>query len=180
LRSLALRAIGLIDRFSGWSVNLVAVLLAPLVLANVVEVFMRYVLGAPTTWAADVTVMTYGALFMLGSAYAMYKGAHVRTDIFWDRYSVRAKGVIESLAYLLLFLPVMGIIFGISLDDLAYSWEIDERSTVGLWRPVLWPFRAVIPAAAALMFVQGVSELLKALWAAGTGEELLHRDKVLV
>lgn len=141
---------------------------------------MRYALGMPTTWAADVTVMMYGSMFMLGSAYAMLQAAHVRTDIFWDRFSVRAKGIIDSAAYLLLFLPVMVVIFAISIDDLALSWQIDERSAASLWRPVLWPFRAVVPAAAALMFVQGISELLKALWAAGTGQELIHREKVLV
>jgi TRAP-type mannitol/chloroaromatic compound transport system permease small subunit len=151
-----------------------------MILANVVEVFMRYLLDSPTSWAADTTVMSYGSLFMLGSAYAMYKGAHVRTDIFWDKFSVRTKGMIDSFAYVLLFLPVMGLIFAISIDDAYYAWSIDERSTASLWRPVLWPFRAVIPLAALLMFAQGISELLKALWAASTGTELVHREKILL
>ena len=180
MRSLALRAIGAIDRFTGSFVYIVALLLAPMILANVVEVVMRYLLGTPTVWAADVTVMTYGSLFMLGSAYALLKGAHVRTYIFWDRYSARTKGIIDSVAYVFLFLPVMGLIFGISIDDAVYAYSIDERSTLSLWRPIMWPFRAVIPLAAALMFAQGVSELLKALWTATTGEELVRRDKVLI
>jgi len=180
LRSLALRAIEVIDRFTGSFVHLVALLLVPLVLANVVEVIMRYVLGSPTVWAADVTVMAYGSLFMLGSAYAMLKGAHVRTDIFFDRFSARTKGIIDSIAYVFLFLPVMGLIFAISIDDLAYAYSIDERSTLSLWRPVVWPFRAVIPLAAALMLAQGVAELLKALWAAATGKELVRHDRVLI
>jgi TRAP-type mannitol/chloroaromatic compound transport system permease small subunit len=180
LRSLALRAIGAIDRFTSSFVYVVALLLVPLVLANVAEVVMRYLLGSPTVWAADTTVMAYGSLFMLGSAYAMFKGAHVRTDIFWDGFSERTKGIIDSVAYLFLFLPVMGLIFAISIDDAVYSYTIDERSTLSLWRPVMWPFRAVIPLAAALMFAQGVSELLKALWAATTGKELVRHEKVLI
>jgi TRAP-type mannitol/chloroaromatic compound transport system permease small subunit len=124
--------------------------------------------------------MAYGSLFMLGSAYAMLKGAHVRTDIFFDRFSARTKGIIDSIAYVFLFLPVMGLIFAISIDDLAYAYSIDERSTLSLWRPVVWPFRAVIPLAAALMFAQGVAELLKALWAVTTGKELVRHDKVLI
>ena len=99
---------------------------------------------------------------------------------FSSRHAVRTRGIIDSAAYALLFLPVMAAIFAISIDDLALSWSIDERSIASLWRPVLWPFRAVVPAAALLMFTQGVSELLKALWAAGTGTELVHRDKILV
>jgi TRAP-type mannitol/chloroaromatic compound transport system permease small subunit len=139
---------------------------------------MRYLLNSPTVWAADITVMTYGSLFMLGSAYALLKGAHVRTDMFWDRFSVRTKGQIDSISYLLLFLPVMAFILFISVDDFLYSYSINERSDLGLWRPIVWPFRAVIPLSALLMFVQGVSELLKSLWAARTGEELVHTEKV--
>jgi len=180
LRGVALRAIGAIDRFTGRFVYVVALLLVPLVLANVVEVVMRYLFGSPTTWAADMTVMSYGSLFMLGSAYAMFKGAHVRTDIFWNGFSERTKGIIDSVAYLCLFLPVMALIFAISIDDAVYAYTIDERSTLSLWRPVMWPFRAVIPLAAVLMFAQGVSELLKALWAATTGRELVRHDKVLI
>jgi len=180
LRTLALRVIRAVDGFTARFVHLVALLLVPMILANVVEVFMRYVLDSPTVWAADMTVMTYGSLFMLGSSYAMFKGAHVRTDIFWTGFSVRTRGVIDSTAYVLLFLPVMALIFAISIDDAIYAYSIDERSTLSLWRPILWPFRAVIPVAAVLMFAQGISELLKALWAASTGQELIHHDKILV
>jgi TRAP-type mannitol/chloroaromatic compound transport system permease small subunit len=74
----------------------------------------------------------------------------------------------------------MGLIFAISIDDAVYSFSIDERSTLSLWRPIMWPFRAVIPLAAALMFAQGVSELAKSLWAATTGTEFAHRDRVLI
>ena len=180
MRTLALRVIRAVDGFTARFVHLVALLLVPMILANVVEVFMRYLLDSPTVWAADMTVMTYGSLFMLGSAYAMFKGAHVRTDIFWTGFSVRTRGVIDSTAYVLLFLPVMALIFAISIDDAIYAYSIDERSTLSLWRPILWPFRAVIPVAAVLMFAQGISELLKALWAASTGQELIHHDKILV
>ena len=108
----------------------------------------------------------------------MLKEAHVRTDMFWDRYSDQTKGIVDSVSYLFLFLPVMGLIFTISIDDLIYAYSINERSTMSLWRPVLWPFRAVIPLAALLMFVQGISELLKALWAASTGEVLVRAEKI--
>ena len=47
---------------------LFVLVIIPLVFANVVEVFARYVLKSPTIWALDVTTMSYGALFMLGSA----------------------------------------------------------------------------------------------------------------
>src|SRR5262245_17257876 len=69
-----------IDTFTEWTGYLFVLLIIPLVFANVVEVFARYVLRAPTVWALDTTTMSYAALFMLGCALALLKGAHVRTD----------------------------------------------------------------------------------------------------
>lgn len=175
--SLAKRVIRVIDAFTGACIYVVMLLLVPLVLANVVEVLMRYVWQEPTVWAADTTVMTYGSLFMLGAAYTLREGAHVRTDIFWDRFSDRTKGLIDAISYLFLFLPVMAVLFIISIDDFLYAYSIGERSTLSLWQPILWPFRGVVPLAAALLFIQGISELLKSLWAASTGQVLVHHEK---
>jgi TRAP-type mannitol/chloroaromatic compound transport system permease small subunit len=178
MHTLVSRVVRVIDRLTSSYVYIVTLLLIPMILANVAEVSMRYGMGSPTTWAADATVMSYGSLFMLGSAYAMLRGAHVRTDIFFDRFSDRTKGIIDSISYLFLFLPVMGFIFVISFNNFLYAYSIDERSILSLWRPIIWPFRAVIPLSALLMFVQGISELLKALWAVFTGKEMVQRGKV--
>ena len=64
----------------------------PLVLAVAYEVIARYAFNAPTIWSFDVTYMLYGTIFMLGAAYALHKGAHIRTDFFFERWSVRTKG----------------------------------------------------------------------------------------
>lgn len=173
-----LGAIRTIDRITTVVGYLVALLIVPLILANAVEVFMRYFLRQPTIWATDVTVMSYGTLFMLGSAYALLKGAHVRTDMLWDNFSDRKKGIIDSIAFVVFFFPTMIILFFMSLDDFLYSWDIDERSTLASWQPIIWPLRAVIPLTALLLAVQGVSELLKAVWAARTGEALVHHEKI--
>jgi TRAP-type mannitol/chloroaromatic compound transport system permease small subunit len=170
--------IRIIDGITLWVGYVVALLLAPLVVANTIEVFMRYVVGQPTAWALEVTIYTYGALFMLGTAFAMLKGAHVRTDIFWEKFSERTKGIIDATAYGLLLLPSMALLFYVSLDKLVYAWSIDERSIYTVWQPPLWPLRAVVPAAAALLFLQGTSELMKNLWAVRTGETLVQRRKI--
>jgi TRAP-type mannitol/chloroaromatic compound transport system permease small subunit len=142
------------------------------------EVVARYLFNAPTIWAFDITYMMYGALFMLGAAYALHKGAHIRTDFFWEKFSTRRKGVIDSLSYLIFFFPSLLVLFFISLDDAFYSWTINETSDQTAWRPRLWPFRAVVPLACLLLLVQGISELLKSLYMARTGAEIEHKEKV--
>jgi TRAP-type mannitol/chloroaromatic compound transport system permease small subunit len=175
-----LATIRAIDGITKWSAYLFALLVIPLIIANVIEVFMRYAMNSPTSWALDTTTMSFGALFMLGAAYTLLKGAHVRTDMLWEKFSDRKKGIIDSIAFLLFFLPSMAILFGISIDDFFYSLSINEKSTSGVWQPVLWPLRAVIPLAAALLFLQGISEVMKSLWAARTGEMLVHHEKIEV
>ena len=171
-------AIRTIDQITGILGHAVTLLVVPLVLANTVEVFMRYFLRQPTAWAADVTVMSYGALFMLGAAYALREGAHVRTDMLWDKFSDRRKGLIDSVAFVVFFFPTMAILFSLSLEEFLYSWDIDERSTLSAWQPIIWPLRGVIPLAALLLMLQGASELLKSLWAARTGQALVHHEKI--
>lgn len=173
--SLTIRAI---DAFTLWSAYLFALLLIPLILANVTEVFMRYVMEDPTIWALETTVMAFGAFFMLGSAYTLQKGAHVRTDVLWDNFSVRTKGVIDSVGYVVFFIPSMLLLLYMSFNEFVYAWSIGEVSSYGAWRPIIWPLRGVIPVTAFLLLLQGVSELLKSLWAARTGEELVHHEKI--
>lgn len=172
------RIIRTIDQITKWVGYACALLVIPLILANTIEVVMRYVFRSPTTWALETTFMSFGALFMLGCAYTLLRGAHVRTDILWEKFSDRKKGLIDSIAYVLFFLPTMAILFYISIDDFFYAWSINERSNAGTWQPIIWPLRGVIPLAAALLFLQGVSELMKNLWAVRTGVMFAHHDKI--
>jgi TRAP-type mannitol/chloroaromatic compound transport system permease small subunit len=169
-----------IDKFTEVTGYLFVIVIIPLILANIVEVFARYVLRAPTMWALDVTTMSYATLFMLGAALALLRGAHVRTDVLWERFSDRTKGMIDSVALIVFFLPTMVVLFYISIDDFLYSVSIDERSSSGAWTPVLWPLRGVIPLTAFMLFLQGISELMKSLWAWRTGEFLVKHEKVEV
>ena len=175
-----LAVIRTIDRLTEWTGYVFVLPIIPLVLANVVEVFARYVLRAPTSWDLDVTTMSYAALFMLGAALALLKGAHVRTDMLWEKFSDRTKGMVDSLALAVFFLPTMAVLFSISIDDFLHSLSIDERSSSGAWAVYLWPLRGVIPLTAFMLFMQGISELMKSLWAWRTGEFLTKHEKIEV
>jgi len=153
------------------------ILVPVLFLPNVYEVFSRYVLRDPTIWALDVTTYAFGALFMIASSWALMKGAHVRTDMLWDNFSDRTKGIIDSCAFLFLFLPTMAVLTWSSWDDFIYSMSINEKSNSGAWQPILWPLRGVIPFSCALLFLQGISELMKSFWAARTGTLLVKHGK---
>ncbi|HWD23766.1 MAG TPA: TRAP transporter small permease subunit [Burkholderiales bacterium] len=175
-----IRTVRAIDKFTDVTGTWVAWLNVPLVLAVSYEVMARYLFNAPTMWSFDVTYMLYGTIFMLGAAYALHKGAHIRTDFFFEKWSVRTKGTIDSVAYVVFFFPSLMVFLVVSWNEGWYAFTIGEVSEQTPWRPILWPYKMVIPLAVLLLLVQGVSETIKSLWAARTGIELEHKEKVEV
>lgn len=161
-----------IDRVAAWSGNLFCWMIIPLVLAMVYEVIARYAFHAATIWSYDVSVMLYGSHFMLGAAYTLLRGGHIRTDIFYMNWSARTKGIVDASLYLFLFFPGMALFFWMGLQEALQSWSIREVSDASPWRPIIYPFKAVIPLAALLLIIQGVSEFLKSLYAAVKGQPL--------
>ena len=177
---LHIRIVRAIDRFTDTTGTWVAWLNVPLVAVVAYEVIARYVFGAPTIWSFDLTYMFYGTVFMLGSAYALHKGAHIRTDFFFERWSARTRGLIDSVAYLVFFFPALIVFFTVTWGEGWYAFQIGEVSEQTPWRPILWPYKMVIPATCLLLIIQGVSETIKSVYAARTGTELEHKEKVEV
>jgi TRAP-type mannitol/chloroaromatic compound transport system permease small subunit len=165
-----LKVARVIDRITGWSGRVVAWLCFPLVLALVYEVTARYLFHAPTDWAYDVTYMLYGAIFMLGAAFTLLKKAHIRTDLFYTNWSPRTQGRIDAAMYVLLYFPAIIFFLVAGWDYAQHSWITNEHTSLSPWRPIIYPFKTVIPVTAVLLLVQGVSELLKSLYAAQRGE----------
>ena len=109
---------------------------------------------------------------MLGAAYALHKGAHIRTDFFFESWSTRTKGLIDSIAYLVFFFPSLIAVLHRQLREEAWhAFVISETSEQTPWRPLLWPFKTIIPLTCLLLLIQGVSETIKSLHAA------LHRHR---
>jgi TRAP-type mannitol/chloroaromatic compound transport system permease small subunit len=171
--------VGAIDGLSLWSGRVFCWLIVPLVVGLTYEVLARYVFHAPTIWAYDVAYMLYGSHFMLGAAYTLYKGGHIRTDIFYQNWSVRTRGAVDAILYLFLFFPGVALFFWMGLQEALHAWDIREVSDASPWRPIIYPFKAVIPTALALLFIQGVSEFLKSAYAALEGRELVPGQRPL-
>ncbi len=175
-----LRIIRAVDAFSDRTGRLVAWCIVPLFAGLTYEVVSRYGFDAPTEWAFDVTYMLYGTHFMLGAAYTLLRGAHIRTDMFYEKFSFRTKGWVDALGYLVFFFPAMVFLFVAGWDAFLVSWRMVERSEISPWRPVIYPFKGVIPLTALLLLVQGVSEFLKSLHMALTGTPYEEKETVLV
>lgn len=135
----------------------------------VYEVVARYFFRAPTVWAHDLSYMLYGTLFMLGGAYTLRHGGHIRTDFLYEKLGVRGQALIDAIAYLVFFFPAFSVFLWFGWGYFVDAWRLDERA-ISPWNPPIYPLRAVLPLAAALLLIQGVSETLKSLYALAHGE----------
>lgn len=138
----------------GW---LAGWLIVPMTVAVAYEVVARYVFDAPTRWASGLTYMLYGSQFMLAAAFTLLKGGHIRTDVFYERWAPATRARIDAASYALFFFPGMLFVLYAGWVEARQSWVIGERA--GAWP--LYPFKAVIPLTAALLILQGLSELIK-------------------
>jgi len=147
-------AIDAVSTVAGWVAGW---LIVPMTLVVAYEVAARYAFNAPTRWASHFTYMLYGAQFMLAAAYTLLKGGHIRTDVFSERWSSVTRARIDAVCYVLFFFPGMLFILYAGGMEAWQAWRIGERA--GRWP--LYPFKAVIPLTAALLLLQGLSELIK-------------------
>lgn len=147
-------------------------LILPLIFSLTYEVILRYLFDSPTIWAYDLSYMLYGAHFMLGATYALYTKGHIRTDMLYEKWSVKTQGRVDTIMYILLFFPGIYLFSQSSLFEALQSVAIRETSDLTPWRPIIYPFKLVIPLSGILLLIQGISELLKSYYAARNGRWL--------
>jgi TRAP-type mannitol/chloroaromatic compound transport system permease small subunit len=154
------RGIDAVSTAAGW---LAGWFIVPMTVAVSYEVVARYAFHAPTAWTYEVGYMLYGAQFMLAAAYTLLKGGHIRTDVLYERWSPRARAIVDAVGYVLFFFPGMLFILYAGAVEARQAWEIGERTglRIGSVSVRMYLLKAVIPLTAALLLLQGVSELIR-------------------
>jgi TRAP-type mannitol/chloroaromatic compound transport system permease small subunit len=168
--------IRLIDRISIVSGKIVAWMILPMSLSLVYEVVVRYVFNAPTIWASDVSQILYGMFFMLGSAYALQRQQHIRTDFLYGKWSARTRGLVDAACYIGLYFPALFFFLWVGSEFAYRSILFNEKIVTSPWMPIIWPLKLAIPISTLLLLIQGISELAKSLFAAKTGVSLYEEQ----
>tara|TARA_R110000772_G_scaffold232445_2_gene343910 strand:+ start:24991 stop:25569 length:579 start_codon:yes stop_codon:yes gene_type:complete len=154
-----------IGRTFGWCILI-------LTLSVAYEVFVRYVLNAPTVWAFDMMVQMYGALFLMAGPYALAQDTHVRADVVYRLLSVRWQARIDLILYFCFFFPGMLALAWYGAEIAADSWRYKEVSWNSPARIQIYFFKTLIPLAAGLFIVQGVAECMRCYLAIKSGRWL--------
>ena len=152
-----------IERISGISGNVTAWLVAPLIVATVYDVAARYVFNAPTQWAYEIGYMMMGAHALLGMAYTLRDGGHVRIDAFSQMFSQGAKAVIDLIGYVVFVLPCLLWMTWSLWGYWLTSYKSGELSGQSAWNPAIWPFKLIFFVAFVLLVLQIFGEVIKAI-----------------
>jgi TRAP-type mannitol/chloroaromatic compound transport system permease small subunit len=157
------RVIYAIDQLSKTIGHVFAWCIVILMIGTSYEVFVRYVLNDPTSWAFDFSYIMYGALFYMAGAYTLSRGGHVRADMFSRLWPQRVQAGVELVLYIIFFFP--GVI---SLVYSGWSYGYDSmrileksiNSPVGI---PIWQIKMLIPVGGALIGLQGIAEVLRCI-----------------
>ena len=157
------RLVLFIDTLSTWVGKAFAWLILVLTFGISYEVFVRYVLRAPTTWAFDFSYINYGALFLMAGAYTLARNGHVRGDVIDRFWKPRTQATVDLVLYIVFFLPaVLAFCYEGSLYA-AYSIRLREVSIFSPAGVPVFPLKALIPVAGVLLLLQGIAEIIRCI-----------------
>jgi TRAP-type mannitol/chloroaromatic compound transport system permease small subunit len=159
-----------VDRVSTFVGQLFAWSILILTLAVSYEVFSRYALGAPTTWAFDASYILYGMLFIMAGAYALSRNAHVRGDFLYRAWPPRRQATVDLVLYFLFFFPGIAAFIYSGYGFAAQSWMTREHSAYSPDGLPIYHYKTLIPATGVLLFAQGIVEVIRCIYCLRRGE----------
>lgn len=151
-----------VGRAFGWCILI-------LTLSVSYEVFVRYVLNAPTVWAFDMMIQMYGALFLMCGAYALAQDTHVRADVVYRLLPIKVQASLDFVLYFLFFFPGVIALAWYGYEIASDSWRYKEVSFNSPASIQIYFFKSLIPLSGALLVLQGCAELARCVMAIRTG-----------
>lgn len=120
----------------------------------------RYALSISSNAWLEIQWQMFAGIFLLGAPYVLKLNEHVRVDILYGGRSDRTKLWIDVFGIIFFLFPVTAMMGFMGFEFFATSFGQGEMSSNAGGLPV-WPVKALLPLGFALMFLQGVSELIK-------------------
>ena len=181
-----IRYIEFADKLSGYFGKAFAWLIIMMTFGMSFEVFMRYFVNKPTPWALDVSFIMYGTLFMMGGAYTLSRGGHVRGDFIYPLWKVQTQAKVDLVLYVLFFFPgVLALIFA-GWKYAARSWSYAEVSINSPAGVPIYQFKTIIVVAGILLLFQGLAQVFRCILCIREGywrraaEDVMETEDLLI
>ena len=158
-----LRFANALDRFASGCGRALAWFTLAMVLIQSLVVALRYGFDGGSLALQDAVTYLHGAAFMLGLAYALQSGAHVRVDVIYRTLSARGKAWVDAVGCLIFLLPICAFIGYGGWQFATSSWAVSETSNSADGLGGVYLLKSLIPLAAATLALQGLSQFARAL-----------------
>ena len=117
--------------------------------------FTRNILNMPLSWCVELAQFTMTAYYIVGGAYSMQLGDHVRMDLIYDRCTDKTKAKIDSFTSIFLIVYLICLLVG-SISSTLYAIEYDQRK-FSQWNPSMIPIKVIMVFGITLMLLQSIS-----------------------
>lgn len=134
---------------------------AILIAVILLQVVLRRGFSAGLIALEELQWHLYAIGVLFGVIYAQANNSHVRVDVLHAHFRPGAKRIVEIAGTLLLALPFLSVVFIHSLDFVAESWRIDERSLAPAGLPWRWLIKSMIPLSVGLMMIACLNNLYR-------------------
>jgi len=158
-----IKFIEIADKLSAWFGKAFGWLVIMMTLGMSYEVMVRYLFGSPTTWSLDVSYIMYGTLFMMGGAYTLSRGGHVRGDFIYRLWRPKTQALVDLVLYLFFFFPGVTALVLSGYKYSSRSWGYGEVSVNSPAGVPIFQFKTVIVVAGILLFIQGIAQIMRCI-----------------
>jgi TRAP-type mannitol/chloroaromatic compound transport system permease small subunit len=159
----------IIDKINRWLGKAVSFFVLLVMGITLLEVFLRYGFNRPTMWVHETSQQIFAIAFLLGSAYTLQEGGHVRVDIFYRRLSTKGRAIIEIVSSLFYF-TFIGVLLWKG-GEMAYESVTMLERTQTPWEPYVFHVILALPIAALLLLLQGIADFIRNLKIVANGEK---------
>ena len=149
-----------IDNITKYTAYLTAFILAILVFLIVYDATARYLFSEGSTALQELEWHFFDVVILLSIAYTLRNNAHVRVDIFYEKFSLKTKALINIISFLLFVLPLSFLIIYIGIYFVEMSYIQHEASSDPGGLKYRWIVKSLMPLAFILLALQALKELV--------------------
>jgi len=160
-----------IDGISEWVAKIAMWSLCIVTGIVVFEVVTRRLFHQPHVWTYEIITFFYGAHFMLLSAYALKKKAHVAIDILYNGLTPKTQAVLDVISYTIFFFPFLFVLLKVGASLASASWATGETTLTARLPIILPALKTVTPVTAAILIIEGFAMFYRRIYFLVKGEE---------
>ena len=155
-----LPATRVVDAITTWIGRRLAWLILAAVVVSAVNATVRKIFDTSSNAWLELQWVLFSVVFLLCSPWTLLANEHIRIDIVNNMLPKQVRNIIDVIghAFFLLPLTIVMILTGVPFFLVSYGQNEQSGNAGGLPQ---WPSKALIMIAFAMLFVQGISELVK-------------------